>query len=354
MEPWLEACAGRQVGSVALRRADSAQTRSEKLARIVLDAMYQFVGLLDADGRTLEINRAALDGAGVRIEDLRGKPFWEARWFQISRETTEMQRDFVRRARGGEFIRCDMEIYGQAAGDETIVVDFSLLPVRDDRGRVVFLLAEGRNITEKNRAEAEVSRKNAELESLLERVRQLDQLKSDLFANVSHELRTPLALILGPAEELLDTGAGLSDAQRRQLQVIQRNAATLLKRVNDLLDLARLDARRMDVQYARIDLAALVREQAEQFHALAPQRQLRYAVVAPPDHRRHGGAAPARGARPAVPARAVRADLCAGRDGRARLLDVPRGRCGWRLALHRAPRAGWARQRRPVRAAPGG
>lgn len=282
MEPWLEACAGRQVGSVALRRADSAQTRSEKLARIVLDAMYQFVGLLDADGRTLEINRAALDGAGVRIEDLRGKPFWEARWFQISRETTEMQRDFVRRARGGEFIRCDMEIYGQAAGDETIVVDFSLLPVRDDRGRVVFLLAEGRNITEKNRAEAEVSRKNAELESLLERVRQLDQLKSDLFANVSHELRTPLALILGPAEELLDTGAGLSDAQRRQLQVIQRNAATLLKRVNDLLDLARLDARRMDVQYARIDLAALVREQAEQFHALAPQRQLRYAVVAPP------------------------------------------------------------------------
>lgn len=282
MEPWLEACAGRQVGSVALRRADSPQTRREKLARIVLDAMYQFVGLLDADGCTLEINRAALDGAGVRIEDLRGKPFWEARWFQISRETTEMQRDFVRRARGGEFIRCDMEIYGQAAGDETIVVDFSLLPVRDDRGQVVFLLAEGRNITEKNRAEAEVSRKNAELERLLERVRQLDQLKSDLFANVSHELRTPLALILGPAEELLDTGAGLSDAQRRQLQVIQRNAATLLKRVNDLLDLARLDARRMDVQYARIDMAALVREQAEQFHALAPQRQLRYVVAAPP------------------------------------------------------------------------
>ena len=131
MEHVLEGLAGRQVGSVALRRADSRQTQREKLARIVLDAMYQFVGLLDADGRTLEINRAALDGAGVRIEDLRGKPFWEARWFQISRETTEMQRDFVRRARGGEFIRCDMEIYGQAAGDETIVVDISLLPVSE-------------------------------------------------------------------------------------------------------------------------------------------------------------------------------------------------------------------------------
>ncbi len=135
-----------QVGSVALGPADSAQTRREKLARVVLDSMYQFVGLLDAEGCTLEINRAALDGAGVRMADIRGKPFWEARWFQVSRETTEMQRDFVRRARDGEFIRCDLEVYGQAAGDETIVVDFSLLPVRDERGRVVFLLAEGRSV----------------------------------------------------------------------------------------------------------------------------------------------------------------------------------------------------------------
>lgn len=271
-----------RVGSVALSPADSHQSQREKLARIVLDSMYQFVGLLDADGRTLEINRAALDGAGVRMSDIHGKPFWEARWFQISRETTEMLRDFVRRARGGEFIRCDMEIYGQAAGEETIMVDFSLLPVRDAQGRVVFLLAEGRNITAKKRAEAEIARKNAELESLLERIRQLDQVKSDLFANVSHELRTPLTLILGPLEELLGAGAApLTEAQREQLRLMQRSAFTLLKHVNDLLDLAKLDARRMDLHYARIDLAALVRDQAERFRALAPRHELRYVTSVP-------------------------------------------------------------------------
>jgi len=144
-----------QVGSVALHRADPLQAQREKLARIVLDSMYQFVGLLDADGMTLEINRAALEGAGLRMEDIRGKPFWEARWFQVSRESVEAQRDYVRRAQAGEFIRCDTEVYGRAAGEETIVVDFSLLPVKDAEGRVVFLLAEGRNITEKKRAEAE-------------------------------------------------------------------------------------------------------------------------------------------------------------------------------------------------------
>ena len=270
-----------RVGAVSLSQADSAQTQKEKLARIVLDAMYQFVGLLDAHGRTLEINRSALEGAGVALADIRGKPFWEARWFQVSRETTELQRDLIRRARGGEFIRCDMEVYGQAAGDETIVVDYSLLPVRDNNGEVAFLLAEGRNITAKNRAEAEISRKNAELETLLERVRQLDQLKSDLFANVSHELRTPLALILGPVDDLLASGANLSEVQRRQLGVVQRSAASLLKHVNDLLDLAKLDAQRMDLQWAHVDLAALVRDQAEQFHAVAPQHGLSYVVTTP-------------------------------------------------------------------------
>ncbi|HMX11101.1 MAG TPA: histidine kinase dimerization/phospho-acceptor domain-containing protein, partial [Burkholderiaceae bacterium] len=243
MDPGLSApwpSAPLRVGAVTLSASDGAQTQREKLARIVLDAMYQFVGLLDAEGRTLEINRAALEGAGLRLEDIRGRPFWEARWFQVSRESIEQQRDFVRRARGGEFIRCDLEVYGEAAGDRTIVVDFSLLPVRDDRGRVAFLLAEGRNITAKKLAEAEVARKNAELQRLLDTVRQMDQLKSDLFANVSHELRTPLALILGPTDELLAHGANLTEPQRRQLQVVRRSAATLLKHVDDLLDLARL------------------------------------------------------------------------------------------------------------------
>ena len=283
MKPWPAQPAPVQVGSVALHRADSHQAQREKLARIVLDSMYQFVGLLDADGMTLEINRAALQGAGLRMEDIRGKPFWEARWFQVSKEVADAQRDYVRRAQAGEFIRCDTEVYGRAAGEETIVVDFSLLPVKDAEGRVVFLLAEGRNITEKKRAEAEVARKNAELQTLLDRIRQLDQLKSDLFANVSHELRTPLALILGPVEELLaDHEATLNEHQRDNLRVIQRNAAALLKHVNDLLDLARHDARQLSVDHARIDLAARFRLVSEQFRVLAAPRALSYVVAAPP------------------------------------------------------------------------
>ena len=270
-----------KVREVTLSDEDNVQTYREKLARIILDEMYQFVGLLDAKGMTLEINRAALEGAGIKLRDIQDKPFWDARWWQVSKETREKQRELCGRAAKGEFIRCDMEIYGQSSGEETIIIDFSLLPVRDHDGKIVFLLAEGRNITEKKAAEAEIARKNEELQKLLEQIRRLDQLKSDLFANVSHELRTPLALILGPAESVLASGTNLTDMQRRDLGVVRHNAATLLKHVNDLLDLAKLDAGKMTMDYVDIDLARMVRTVAAHFDALAPQKSISYAVLAP-------------------------------------------------------------------------
>ena len=74
----------------------------------------------------------------------------------------------------------------------------------------------------------------------------------------------------------------LSARQRRDLGVIHRNASMLLGHVNDLLDLAKVDAGRMTTSYARIDLAQALRRVAEQFEALAPQRQLQYVPTCRP------------------------------------------------------------------------
>src|ERR687888_1078829 len=86
---------------------------------------------------------------------------------------------------------------------------------------------------------------------LSRRVKELDQLKTQFFADVSHELRTPLALVLGPTRKLLATGE-LTAEQREDLEVIERNARTLLKRVNDLLDIAKLEAGKMGLSYAEV------------------------------------------------------------------------------------------------------
>jgi adenylate cyclase len=113
-----------RVGDVTLSAGDDLQTQRNKLARIMFDAMYQFVGLLDTDGTMLEINHAALEAAGIRMDDIRGKPFWEARWWGVSGQTQALLRELIHRAGEGEFVRCDFEVYGQLAGAETIVVDF--------------------------------------------------------------------------------------------------------------------------------------------------------------------------------------------------------------------------------------
>ena len=121
---------------------------------------------------------------------------------------------------------------------------------------------------------------NRELESLYEKTKELDQLKTLFFANASHELRTPLALILGPTERLL-TSSNLTQDQHRAIEAIARNARSLLTHVNDLLDLSKLEAGRMQMRYTEIDLAQHTRFIASHFEILAGEKSIRYTVKTP-------------------------------------------------------------------------
>ncbi|RQS71918.1 PAS domain S-box protein [Burkholderia sp. Bp8963] len=184
------------VRNVSLRATDDLQTKRDKLARVMVDEMYQFVGLLDASGMILEANRAALEAVGLRMDDVQGKPFWETRWWLVSPQTQALLRELIRRASEGEFVRCDFEIYGHATGEETIVVDFSLLPIKDQSGKVVFLLPEGRNITEKKRAEAEIARKNEELQASRELIRRQHDELQHLYDKIVAEQKVSERLLL--------------------------------------------------------------------------------------------------------------------------------------------------------------
>lgn len=109
---------------------------------------------------------------------------------------------------------------------------------------------------------------HAEMARLYARSREVDELKTQLFANVSHELRTPLALILGPAEELLRE-PGLPPHAREHVQLVERNARLLLRMVNDLLEATRLEAGHVELAYADVDVAEIVRIVAGHFRATA-------------------------------------------------------------------------------------
>lgn len=112
-----------------------------------------------------------------------------------------------------------------------------------------------------------------------------DRLKSEFLANVSHELRTPLALNRAPLRTLLAGEAGpLTARQRELLEVMERNGARLARLVDDLLELARLEAGRRRTERRSLDLVAALRLLAAQFESAfsAKGLQLRLELPAEP------------------------------------------------------------------------
>src|SRR5215510_1545383 len=120
----------------------------------------------------------------------------------------------------------------------------------------------------------------SELKDRNARLAELDHMKSIFLANISHELRTPLALILGPTEKWLHSG-DLSEEQSRDLDVVIRNARSLLKTVNDLLDVSKLEAGKLSPDYRRVDLSKIVRLTCSLFEVIARERRVDFTVQVP-------------------------------------------------------------------------
>lgn len=129
-----------------------------------------------------------------------------------------------------------------------------------------------------------IRQKEAEMALQLEKseadkLRELDRIKSNFFANISHEFRTPLTLVLGPLEQMIN-GILQGDPQK-YFRIMHRNASRLLQLVNQLLDLSRLEGGRMELHIAPINLAAFIRAVAFSFESLAERKQIELAVDVP-------------------------------------------------------------------------
>src|SRR5690606_16228447 len=106
----------------------------------------------------------------------------------------------------------------------------------------------------------------------------LDKLRKDFVANVSHEIRTPLSMLQGYSEALIDNIAASPEEQTEMAQVIYDESLRMGRLVNDLLDLARMEAGHLEMKHAHVDIAALVKRVHRKFLVYAKERgiQLRY------------------------------------------------------------------------------
>lgn len=108
---------------------------------------------------------------------------------------------------------------------------------------------------------------------------ELDRIRSEFFANVSHELRTPLTLILAPVEDILQRRQELAPKVAEQLEVVRQNSLRLLRLVNDLLEVIRLEEGRLELERQPIRFDLLLAEVVNAMGHLAKARGVRLSLA---------------------------------------------------------------------------
>ncbi len=207
---------------VAERTAELAE--SQRRFRGIFDSALQFMALLTPAGTVVEVNQTALHWSQIEPRDIVGKPFWLAAPMRGNPELQAAVKAGIERAASGETVREEHEMRG--AGEVRATVDFSLKPVRDEHGEAVWLVAEGRDITELKRAQ------NA--------LRQAQKLEAigQLTGGVAHDFNNLLTIIRS-ATDLLRRPGLAENRRSRYVEAISETVDRASKLTGQLLAFAR-------------------------------------------------------------------------------------------------------------------
>jgi protein-histidine pros-kinase len=241
-------------------RTEATQRASEELFRGLLEAAPDAMVIVGADGRIALINRQTERLFGYQRDELLGE------W--VERLVPERFHDAHRRHRdrflgepGVRPMGAGLELYGRRKDGSEFPVEISLSPLQSDSGMLV------------SAAVRDITARKADEEALREAklaAEQANQAKSEYLSRMSHELRTPLNAILGFAQ-LLEMER-LSDDQRESLSHILLGAEHLLGLINEVLDIAAIEAGRMTLSMEPVLVAEVVAEAVSMIRPMADER----------------------------------------------------------------------------------
>lgn len=146
-EKWVRST-GKKVGDTLVGSfQDITDLKNSELKfKGIFNSSFSFIGFLNPDGVLLEANSTALEMADLKPEDVIGKKFWDCYWWQISEETRQELKSGIKRAAAGEEVAYEVPVW--IANKTPLTILFSLKPVFDENGAVIYIIPEGRPIQE--------------------------------------------------------------------------------------------------------------------------------------------------------------------------------------------------------------
>ncbi|MFZ5856872.1 MAG: PAS domain S-box protein [Chloroflexota bacterium] len=246
------------------KKAEQSLRESEEQNRLLFEESPDAVVLFDEDGKVIRINHAFESLTGYTAAQLTGRSLSDLGLLPET-EVSELADAVVHALQfSTEFAITTFKI--RRADDEIRDVSVSVYGLKLV-GRQHYLTTM-RDITAEKQVEETLRLANAEMERAL-------RLKDEFLANISHELRTPLNAILGISESLLEQVAGpLNEKQVKYLTTVAESGQHLLELINDVLDLAKVNAGRIELDIAKLNVDMVAQSSLRMIRELAQKKRL--------------------------------------------------------------------------------
>jgi len=258
-------------------RSEEALRASERQLGSFVEQAPVAIAMLDRNMMYLATSRRWTDEFGRGNAELVGKSHYD-----VHPDMPETWREVHREAMAGIAKRCDEDLWVQGDGKQ-YWLRWAVQPWRDAHGEIGGIMILTENISDRKHAE-EVQLENVRLEAENRRVAEANRMKSEFLANMSHELRTPLNGIIGFSELLSDERPGpLNRKQKEYLGDVLNSANHLLQLINDVLDLAKVEAGKFDFQPRPFVLAEAIEEVCAVVRGLANKKQIQLGTRIAPE-----------------------------------------------------------------------